>query len=141
GWTVVGAQRTSVSIVNHLYTSAGFSFPAQDGAQWLDLTGFVVNQVEGVQQTVQTTPGTTYRLSFWVGNVGPGYGTTSTIEVTVNGASAGSFTNSTPARTLNWQQFSFPIVATGASTTIAFFNRDPAGDDSNGLDNVSLIRE
>jgi hypothetical protein len=141
GWTVVGPLGTSVSIVHRLYTSGGFSFPAQESAQWLDLTGLVVNQPEGVQQAVLTTPGTRYVLSFWVGNVGPGYGTTSTVEVDINGLSAGSFTNSTPATTLRWQQFSFPFVATGSSTTIAFLNRDPLGDNSNGLDNISLVVE
>lgn len=141
GWTVVGGIGTSVSVINRLYTSGGFSFPSQDGAQWLDLTGLVVNQVEGVQQTVPTTAGARYLLSFWIGNVGPGYGTTSTVEVDVNGVSAGSFTNSTPATTLRWQQFSFSFTATGTSTTLAFLNKDPAGDNSNGLDNVSLVAE
>jgi hypothetical protein len=32
-------------------------------------------------------------------------------------------------------------VATGSSTTIAFLNKDPLGDNSNGLDNVSLFAE
>ena len=66
GWTVVGPE---ASIVNGSYVSLGELFPAKDGVQWLDLTGDLSNAVEGVQQTVTTTPGTSYTLSFWVGNV------------------------------------------------------------------------
>jgi len=66
GWTVVGPE---ASIVNGSYVSLGELFPAKDGVQWLDLTGDLSKAVEGVQQTVTTTPGTSYTLSFWVGNV------------------------------------------------------------------------
>src|SRR5580704_14235100 len=38
GWTVIGAPG-GVSIVSGSFTQNGISFPAEDGAQWLDLTG------------------------------------------------------------------------------------------------------
>ena len=74
GWTVVGPP---VSVVSGSFTSGPFSFPAQDGIQWLDLTG-PTSGGGGVEQAVTTTPGQTYDLSFYVGNVsGAPFGTTS----------------------------------------------------------------
>jgi choice-of-anchor C domain-containing protein len=142
GWTVVGPE---VSVVSTTYASECCSFPAEDGTQWLDLTGDGSNTLEGVQQTVATTPGTTYDLSFWVGNTyDPGgvYGTTSTVDVRLGGADGtllGAFTNSsTTTGTLVWEQFNTSFTATGSSTTLDFLNADPESDNSNGLDNVSL---
>jgi len=138
GWTVVGLQ---VGVVSGTFTQNGISFPAQDGVQWVDLTGLNTNTVEGVQQTVSTTPNTTYTLSYFVGNVvNPGgiFGTTSTVNVLVNGGPIQTATNSGGGTTQTWQQFTTSFVATTASTTIGFFNGDPSTDNANGLDNVSL---
>ena len=72
GWTVFGP---AVSVVSGSFTSGALSFPAQDGVQWLDLTGPTSGPSEGVNQTVTTTAGQTYNLSFYVGNiVGGGFG-------------------------------------------------------------------
>ncbi len=143
GWTVDGPE---VSIVNGAYTSECCAFPAEDGNQWLDLTGDESNSLEGVQQTVATVAGTQYNLSFWVGNTyDPGgiYGKTSTVDVLlggVDGSLLGAFTNhSTTKGTLMWEQFSTSFTATGSSTTLVFLNADPASDNSNGLDNISLV--
>jgi hypothetical protein len=142
GWTVVGPE---VSVVSKTFTSAGIVFNAQDGNQWLDLTGDVANAVEGVQQTVATTPGTSYTLSFWVGNVfNPGgiYGTTSTVNVRLGGIAGtllGSFVNNNmPSGTQDWKQFTTSFTASGTSTILDFLNGDPSNDNSNGLDNVDL---
>lgn len=144
GWTVVGNAGTEVSIVSTTFTQSGFSFVAEDGSQWLDLTGDGTNNMtEGVAQTVATNVGHLYSLSFWVGNVvnpGGGFGTTSTVGVSENGTSLGNFTNSGGVGTsiLNWEMFSTTFVATSSSTTIQFLNGDPSSDNSNGLDNISL---
>jgi hypothetical protein len=137
GWTVTGPE---ASIVSGTYApGGGFTFPAQQGSQWLDLTGDVSNTFEGVVQTVGTVPGTNYNLSFWVGNLsGSIWGITSTVGVKLNGGSVGSETNSTPGSTLTWEQFTIPFMATGSTTTIEFDNLDPSSDNSNGLDNVDL---
>ena len=142
GWTVVGPE---VSVINGNFTSECCTFPAEDGIQWLDLTGDVSNAVEGVQQTVATIAGTQYTLSFWVGNIfDPGgiYGTTSTVDVRlggISGALLGAFANNSTTRgTQVWQQFTATFTATGSSTTLDFLNADPATDNSNGLDNVVL---
>lgn len=140
GWTVVGPQ---VSIVSGTYASFGLKFPAEDGSQWLDLTGDGSNKVEGVKQTVSTTAGSTYDLSFYVGNQVNSsgiYGTTSTVEVLVNGTPVHAFTNSLGAggTTQVWEQFSLSFVAGSGSSTVEFLNEDPATDNTNGLDNVVL---
>jgi hypothetical protein len=131
----------ALTLINTSFTQFGFSFPAQDGAQWLDLTGVSSNQAIGIQQVVATTPGTTYDLSFWVGNVA-GFinasALTSKVNVLVDGALAFAATNTGGGRTLTWQEFATSFTASGTTTTIRFVNGDPTFDESNGLDNVLL---
>src|SRR5262245_3216842 len=56
-WT--GGAGGQVSIVSGAFTQGGLNFVAQDGAQWLDLTGFNANSPnDSVRQTVATTIGT-----------------------------------------------------------------------------------
>lgn len=140
GWTVVGPQ---VSVVSGTYASFGLTFPAEDGTQWLDLTGDGSNALEGIEQAVATTPGATYDLAYFVGNqVNPGgpYGTTSTVEVLVDGSVIQKSTNSMGAggTVQVWQQFTTLFIAASSSTNIEFLNLDPVTDNTNGLDNVIL---
>jgi hypothetical protein len=148
GWTVVGAAG-GVSIVNGTTIELGVSFPAEDGAQYLDLTGDGTNAVEGVEQTFSTTIGTNYTVTFWVGNVdnpgsnpSSGWGTTSTVNVKLGGLGGtllDSVTNSmTNSTTQTWEMFTTSFAASGSTTTIDFLNGDPANDNTNGLDNVSI---
>lgn len=140
-WTVVGAPG-GVSIVSGVFTSNGIAFPAKAGAQWLDLTGANLNQPTGVQQTVKTVPGTSYRLKFSVGNVvnsGGPFGVSSAIDVQVDGVTlmTAAHSGGSPVE-LSWKGFSLTFTATSSKTTIAFINADPSTDNSNGLDGVSL---
>lgn len=76
-----------VSNVSGSLTQLGIAFPAEDGAQYLDLTGDGTNAVEGVEQTFSIAVGTNYTVTFLVANVdnpSNGFSTTST----VNGYSA-----------------------------------------------------
>jgi len=97
GWTVFGPAGQAVSIVSGSFSQAGVSFPAQDGAQWVDLTGFNNNSTEGVSQSVATTVGHQYQLSYFTGNTTGGgiFGSTSTVDVLLNGVLAFTDTNST----------------------------------------------
>lgn len=69
GWTVLG---NDVFLLQTTFSQSGFGVPAftaQEGLNSLDLagngnTGGVTN---GVQQSLLTNPGDTYRLSFYVG--------------------------------------------------------------------------
>ena len=136
GWTAVGP---AVSLVNGTFNQSGFSFPAQSGAQWLDLTGFTSNTSEGVEQTVDTVAGTNYSVKFWVGNVsGSVFGTTSTVNLLIDDVLLLAATNSGGTTTLEWQEFTALFTAASASTKVTFLNGDPGTDNSNGLDNVSI---
>lgn len=139
GWQVTGASG-SVSPISGDYAQAGLRWNAQSGAQWLDMTGPSASSGTGVQQSVSTQPGATYTLVFYVGNVvAGGFGNSSSIEVMVDGKSLGTVRNdSSMAGQQSWQRFQMPVTAATATTTIAFINRDPRNDNSNGLDNVSL---
>jgi hypothetical protein len=138
GWTVTGASG-DVSPISGSYASGNLTFPAHGGAQWLDLTGYLSNTPTGVAQTV-TTAGGSCTLNFFVGNISGGvFGTTSTVDVLVNGTKVTSATNSTGGSTLNWQRFTETISTTAGATTIEFHNADPSTDNSNGLDDVELL--
>jgi uncharacterized protein (TIGR03437 family) len=151
GWTVVAsAGPNTLGIVSGAFFNSGFYGPAENGHQWMDLTGQGISTGKrGIAQTVPTVSGTSYTLSFWVGNLydlrnpasvndGQNFGTTSTVGVKINGDSVGSFTNSTNATILNWQQYGLIFTAASDSTTIEFDNLDPLTDTCNGLDDIIL---
>ena len=140
-WKVVGASG-NVAEVSGTFTQNGFTFPAGCGMQWLDLTG-TTDTPTGVQQTLATTPGMAYTLTFKVGNVvNPNgiFGTSSIVDVLVDGSQMLAATNSRGAgqTKLVWKQFTLGFTAHGSTTTIAFINGDPASDTNNGLDCVSV---
>lgn len=142
GWTVVGAAGR-VSIVSSTFQSQGFTFNAKAGAQWIDLTGDGSKTATGVAQSAATTPGTSYQLTFWVGNVNdPGgtFGASSTVKVLVNGVLKLTAVNSLHPTNHKqaWKEFTLTIQATSSHTKISFINGDPSTDDSNGLDAVQL---
>lgn len=141
GWRVVGAAG-NLGIVSGKYQGDGITFNAKTGAQWTDLTG-TSKTVTGIAQTVATTPGTSYHLTFWVGNVyDPNgiYGVSSTVKVYLNGILKMTAKNSIhPANhTQAWKKFTLTITAASSQTKISFINGDPPTDDSNGLDAVQL---
>jgi hypothetical protein len=140
-WTVSGPN-PGVSIVSGTFSQSGVTFEAQDGVQWLDLTGDGTNSTEGVSQSVTTAVGNVYQLSYFIGNTTGGgiFGTTSTVIVDINGTPAFTDENSlTDNTSLVWEQFTHTFTATSGTTTIGFFNDDPGGDNSNGLDNIVLL--
>lgn len=142
GWTVTGPQGTAVGIVSGSFAQNGVTFQALDGIQWLDLTGLNSNSTEGVSQAVATTSGHVYQLSYFIGNTTGGgiFGSTSTVNVFLNGVQTFNDTNSNAsASSLNWAPFSHTFTANSALTTLLFQNGDPSGDNSNGLDNVVLL--
>jgi len=140
-WTVVGASG-SVGIVSGTFSQNGFTFPAGCAKQWLDLTGLSQTPT-GIAQTVATQSGKSYTLKFSIGNVVDPhgiFGTTSTIDVLVNGVQVFSATNSRGAGMTKqvWKSFSTTITANSTSTTIAFLNADPSTDTNDGIDCISL---
>ncbi len=142
GWKVAGATG-AVSVVSGTFQSQGFTFNAKAGAQWIDLTGPGSKTATGVAQSVATTAGTSYQLTFWVGNINdPGgiFGVSSTVKVFVNGALKLTAVNSLHPTNHHqaWKEFTLTIKAASSHTRISFINGDPSTDDSNGLDAVHL---
>jgi Protein of unknown function (DUF642)/PEP-CTERM motif len=143
GWAAVMVTGPNYHEANNA-TGAPLFFHAQDGQQALDLTG-EGNQGDwnGVKQTVSTTPGSKYDLSFYLGHQysgAPGYSTgPSGLNLYVDGQWAGLFTNDHDRlNDISWQGFSYDFTASGTSTTIAFQNANAYGNNYSGLDNVSL---
>ncbi|HTB08998.1 MAG TPA: FGLLP motif-containing membrane protein [Acidimicrobiales bacterium] len=141
GWRVVGAPG-NVGVTSGTFAQNGFTFDSDHSPQFLDLTG-TSNSRTGVAQSVPSVRGTRYTLSFAVGNVYDPtgiFGTTSSIEVLINGAREYTATNSKGrgSSRQQWQTFSLSIVATTAVTDIEFLNLDPPSDTSNCLDDVTF---
>jgi hypothetical protein len=136
-WTVVG-DPGNVAIVNDDFSYC-VPLPAKKGVQFLDLTG-TSNSPTGVQASVKTTPGSTYSITFFIGNLAGGgnCGTTSTVNLMIDGVSVASFTSKKTGDTLVWKKFSTEFTAQNASTTIAFFNGDGPNDTANGLDAITV---
>jgi len=152
GWSVVGkGGAPGVAVILQLgnnYTEINGSggalhFHAQSGNQSLDLTG-EGNQglTNGVKQSVGTSSGVDYRLSFYVGNQddsAPGYPNPSSIVLYIDGNAVDTFTTSTvTADDVSWRHFHYDFTALSALTTIAFLNGTDIGDNFAGLDHVSL---
>jgi Protein of unknown function (DUF642) len=138
GWTVVGPQ---VAVVNTNYNTNGITFQSQDGNQWLDLSGLFSNSTaDGVTQDVVTTIGQRYELSFYVGSATDNNQFfASTVDLSVDGGARRSFTNPTaPSDRLDWELFTVPFTATGATTNLTFFFGGEPNNNVGALDNVSL---
>lgn len=143
GWQVVGATG-NVSIVSTTHVGNGYTWPAAVGQQWLDLSGDGSNRATGVQQTVATTAGAAYTLTFYVGNAyGGPFLISSTLNVFVDGAQTFAVTNfaGEGLTSIVWQKYTTTIVASSAETTIAFMNGDGPDDNVNGLDGITLVEQ
>ena len=131
GWTVENAALAWIGPSNP------FSLSASDGGYFLDLTGYHDSAPSGgVQQTIATTIGQEYELTFDLGT-DPVYNTEPvSIQVTA-GSDSDTFT-STPLNPNQWQSFSFDFTATSSSTTISLDGQASTGQKYVGLDNVSV---
>src|SRR6185295_11397236 len=90
GWTVTGSACAANCVLHltDLYTEPSnigtIAFLPHGGSQAPDLTGGGNTTDGGIEQTVNLTVGTTYTLSFWLGNMDDaaiGYTSPSTIVV------------------------------------------------------------
>lgn len=110
---------------------------AQDGNQSLDMSG---NGPGSIAQTVNTTAGEKYQLSFWEAGNTDGGSTVKSLSAIVNGNQIGDalFNDTGKSRgNMGWQQYSYDFVSSGGPTTITFQSNEqsPWGPT---LDNVSL---
>jgi hypothetical protein len=149
GWTVVGDPGTNIYVLHTTYSEpvAGMAqFNAFEGLNSIDLSGDGnKGPTAGVQQTVATTPGLEYALSFYVGRATPAggpanvYVSPATVDVTINNGPRLSFTNSNISQSMiNWAPFTLNFIAPTNSTVITFLNGTPAASNEAGLDLVDL---
>ena len=130
-WTVVGSH------VSWIDTGNPWGLSAQDGDRFLDLTGYTTGApFGGVTQTVATTAGQQYDLSFYLGSYTQRWGGPPvSILATVDGTSQ-TFTVTTTSSVSTWTPFTLHFTASSASTTVTLTGA--AGVSYIGLDNVSL---
>lgn len=133
GWTVNALPLAWINSPNP------WGLAASDGSFFLDLTGGQTGApYSGVSQTIATTPGTVYNLSFDLGSSNL-WGRPSAIQVTATGNGqlhSSVYTSSTTGTDNDWDQVSFQFVADSATTAIAFVGS--AGVNYIGLDNVAV---
>lgn len=147
GWNVLG---NDILVLDKNY-SEGYQSPTQvfnsnSGDEAVDLTGAGnTGANDGLQQSITTEVGQRYVLSFFVGRASssPNYQTPSTLDLSIDGAPRQQFTNTndTPGF-INWRPFVVEFVATGLSTSLAFFNGTAnVGSLNNyvGLDDVEVV--
>lgn len=110
---------------------------AQDGNLFLDLTDTQLsNPFGGLTTTINTTPGTFYTLSYYLGTsafFNPVGGTAALVSIA--GLNFNAAVTSTMAAS-SWEFKSSVFQAVGPTTTISFVG--VAGSDYIGLDNVSV---
>jgi hypothetical protein len=140
GWTVIGPAGSNIALQSNSATAA---VQAEDGSQYLDLTGTLDGDsiYGGVQQTIATVADSTYELTFFGGN----YSLNSAsfdkgqagLEAIV-GSAQQTFTVPAVTSGYAWDEFTMSFTATGASTTISILGT--AGDHFTGLDNVNVVQ-
>lgn len=141
GWTVLGPAGDSVQLTPDTY----LGLQADDGRQWMDLTG-IYGYDKGLRSdSFATTIGDTYRISFAIGNYIP-FGA-STVGMTIGGGAEQLFTNpslaANPKSPMNWATFSVDWVANTSSTQLTFLGRANGTLSNNGgigLDSVTVER-
>ncbi len=146
GWLVFGSGFSSAAQLtlraDYQEYAGTLSFSPHGGLVSLDMTGSGNLGANGVTQTIATTAGAAMALSFWVGNQDAAFGSytlASSVQVFIDSVSVGVFTNADNSNAdVNWKQFQVGFVAASPSTTIAFVNATPAGDNMAGLDDVVL---
>jgi len=124
------------------YGGPQIPFVSHAGNQHLDISGAGNTGNAGVQQWIDTDPGSWYRLSFWVGNQDNDshayYTQSSSIRLLIDGDDLGTFTNAdSTVGAMNWKLFSYRFMAQNALTLVTFVNAT-SGDNMAGLDDVSI---
>jgi hypothetical protein len=146
GWTVVGPQVLHLSSTYTEPNGVGnvtLTFNSHSGLHSMDLTGSGNwGTGAGVEQSVATVLGQRYNLSFWMGKAtGNGfYATPSVLDLSINGGSRVTFTNSNNVpNAIDWQLYTYGFTATSASTLFTFYNGTPLSSNNMvGLDDVEL---
>ena len=129
GWTVVTDTTAWIGPTNP------FGLSASNGSFFLDLTNYQPGSpFAGMSQTVATTPGATYSLSFDLGS-STFWGRPDSITASAAGTSQ-TFTSPSTGGNNDWQSVSMQFVASSATTTVLL--QGASGINYIGLDNVDV---
>jgi hypothetical protein len=131
GWTTVGSHVSWIADPNP------FGLTAQDGTLFLDLTGYTAGApFGGVTQTIATTPGATYQLSFQLGSFTTRWGGPPVSISASAGSTSQVFMDAATHSASTWTSEMLDFTATGTSTVITL--EGSAGVNYIGLDNVDV---
>ncbi|MGA2176288.1 MAG: immunoglobulin domain-containing protein [Verrucomicrobiota bacterium] len=133
GWTVTGSPGSEVGIAGYYWEDV----PAEDGNQYLDVTGDRVPG-GGITQTFSTIAGASYDLIFYHGSYNH-YGINNALGVTIAGNSYAYGETSAGNGSLDWRQVVIPFVATSNFTTLAFTNLTGFYSEDNFVDNAQVV--
>lgn len=131
GWTVVDKQIAWIQ-------QPAFGLNASDGVKFLDLTDYS-NAVPfgGVTQSIATTVGQSYTLSFDLGS-SSAYVLPSSVVAIIDAGPGTSFISSAPGSN-NWESFSLTFTAATALTAITLTGGSGTpGTFYVGLDNIDV---
>jgi hypothetical protein len=151
GWSITGGYGGDIAWLKNSSLSQGnpWALQASDGNYFLDLTGYYndhYSRVGGVGQSISTTVGQSYAVSFDLGSsyYYDGSKLNAGLEVLVNGLpvyryfTADADLSDTPGYHNHWQHLTFCFVAQDGNTRILFQGVNPDGTVHLGLDNVSM---
>lgn len=136
GWTVISDQ-----LAWGRATNSDFITPAE-GIFFLDLQGpsLFGSPYGGVAQSIATTNGQTYLLSFALGTQQAIANDRGPVSAMASAAGNSQTFNFAPTGSgVQWGQFGFYFVATNTSTTISIIGTLATGGAYIGLDNVSVV--
>ena len=129
GWTVATDTTAWIGPTNP------FGLSANDGSFFLDLTNYQPGApFAGMTQTIATTPGAIYALSFDLGG-STFWGRPDSITASAAGTSA-TFTTPSTGTNNDWQHVSMQFSASSSSTT--WLLQGAAGLNYIGLDNAAV---
>ena len=138
GWTVVGNNEFWFSSDNNYSGIA--SSPLNGSMYAIDLTGQTNSKpYGGLQQTIVTTPGQAYVLTFDLGSsLRWNNSTTGLAALTASAAGSSQLFTLAPSSNNTWATETLNFIATGGSTTIEFLADSSYTSEYTGLDNVNV---
>jgi len=115
----------------------GTYWSAQDGSMSIDMSGVDAGTIS---QTLATTIGNTYTVSFFMSGNPAGPPSVKTLDVSATGAAAASYSYDVSGNDLtnmNWAQETYTFLATNASTSLSFVSTT-SGAFGPAIDNVVI---
>jgi hypothetical protein len=131
GWSAVGRQMSWIEAGNP------FLLSAEDGSRFLDLTAYNTGApFGGVTQSIATTIGDQYTLSFFLGSYTARWGGPPVSILASAGGTSQTFTDLAVTTSSTWVPFTMIFTATSPTTAITLTGA--AGVEYIGLDNVDV---